>query len=151
MILPTTVVTAAIERLLPYADEIAENHTTIEETGEDSSDKMTPPYIAVYADFDQEAELDGGSINVFNLPISVYATCHSSAHETAAESFNEAFIMAIKAAKLLVGEYVLTAYSGNQEWFLLQFQKLPMVIIRKSAEGSVIQVQFEYTINDLVA
>lgn len=148
MILPTTYNNALVEKLKANVAKFPK-YTMVDETSEDSSPNLQPPYCAVYADFDDSAKVSNlGYLQ--ELPVSIYVACHSGAHQLAADSFNQAFLMAIEVIKLLSGEYTLLDSSGAEEYSQLKVQELPIIILRKSASGSIVQAQFQYSMYNIM-
>ena len=149
MIMPEDLIAKAIIVLEDNKETILGNNLHVIETSEDSDKNTIAPYTGIYFDFDQEAETDALN-NPKSTPVSVYVTCHSGRYTTAKDSFNEAFRMAVKVAKLLIGSYTVNNINGIPDGTYLALQNVPLVIIKKSADGSVINVQFQYLITDMV-
>jgi len=148
MILPNDFIETLVNKLNANLNKFPSG-TKFKETSEDSTKNLNPPYGAVYADFDDPAEISNYGIPN-EIPVSIYVACHSKNCETAAKSFNQAFLMGVEVLKLLTGNYEISGTSGNLEFTRLKAQNIPLVILRKSASGSIIQVQFNYTLFNIM-
>ncbi|QQS35763.1 MAG: hypothetical protein IPM56_16200 [Ignavibacteriales bacterium] len=153
MIPPTTTIQTLVDKTALQNETILPDYVVdVKEMSEDSAKNLQKPYVGIYADFDLPAELSANKTPLA-VPVSVYAQCCSSEKETAAESFKEAFLMAVAVMRIIrenYGEYVLQNPEGNDELIRIDFQDVPMVVLRKSAQASVISLQFKYDIRNIM-
>jgi hypothetical protein len=144
MILPTNVI-AYILNLLKDNRFSFPVMTDPVEGSEDTDANVDKASIIVYSDFDEKAELDT-SRRIIKIPCSIYITCTSASFETGSESFNQAFMMAIVAYQLIARNNIadLIGTNNQTEPVQIQCQDIPLRILRKSADGSTVQVALRY-------
>jgi hypothetical protein len=148
MVLPSIVINK-VKNILEENISLFPQGAMISEIGEDNTNDLQPPYLGIYADFDETSEITPNGYPT-NFPVSIFIMCHSSEYSTDFESFNEAFIMARNILKLTIGDFSLINIDNKEEFVQLKAQSNPMLILKKSAKGSIINVQLTYSIFDLV-
>lgn len=134
------VIQEAINRLTDAITLFPQNTKIIETSEDDYSTGINPPYIGVYVDFDEDCEILPLGLPK-DVPISIYALCHSAGEKTAGKSFEVALQMAMRTLKTCIGEYELP----DAYWFI-ESQNKPFAVLQKSASGSVVLVQMKYNI-----
>lgn len=145
MVLPTKVIETVIKKINKYSHLFPVDTKPVEGS-EDLIPDADRRGIVVYADFDERADIFATGVPG-DIPCSIYASCTSASFETAAESFNEAFLMAIKILKIITDEYYeIEDIEGNLEVVQIKAQEIPIVILSKSANGSTVQSAFTYNI-----
>lgn len=147
MVLPTTVIDYEINLIEKNRSEFPEMADPVEGS-EDMNANAVQASIIVYADFDDTAELDSNK-RALNIPCSLYFTCSSGSFETASESFNEAFMMALTVLRLVSqnNRIELKNIDKQLEPVHIQLQDIPITVLRKSAAGSTVQCNFKYNIS----
>lgn len=146
MVLPTAVIAYLLDKL----DDWKETNTNLVSgiEGSEDSNSQELPAIIIYSDFDETAELDSKKVYPTTLPCSIYAMFFSESFETAKESFNKAFLMAVTFLKLYSENFDFQVINTNEvlENVHLRLQEIPVTVIKKSASGSVVQLSFTYDI-----
>lgn len=147
MVIPTSV----IQKLIDTIKDAVVSYPILAEPIEGSEDTSRQPKknIVVYADFDENASLDSKKAFPTRLPCSLYAACTSSAFQTAAEAFNQAFLMAVTILKIIseANNFMINNTAGVPERVNIKLQDMPIVIVRKSANGSTVTLQLTYDIS----
>jgi len=139
MINPSMVITALVAAA--NTQKATLGITKAIEISEEASTSVKPPYLGVFADTTEEAEDFGSSGVLVNIPIEIKCIACSAEHKTAAESFAESWTIAQKVLKALRGDY-------DTLGIRLAPRKLPIQILRKASDQSVVQVNFFYTDSD---
>ncbi len=148
MVLPTKVIETILNKIKKNLNifPVGIRYFEGSEDADLSADALN---IIIYADFDERAEITATGVPL-DIPCSIYVTCTSGAHEKAFESFNEAFLMAVNMIKLITSEfYEIENTEGELEVVEIKSQEIPFIILRKSADASVVQAAFTYNIAGL--
>ncbi|MEW6654511.1 MAG: hypothetical protein AB1394_13755 [Bacteroidota bacterium] len=147
MVLPTSV----IQKIIDTVEAAVETNPILVKPLEGSEDTSRQPKqnIVVYADFDENATLDSKKNFPTRLPCSVYVASTSAAFQTAAESFNQAFLMSVSILKIIsLSNYFMINNTDNvPERVNIKLQDMPIVIVRKSANASTVTLQLTYDIS----
>jgi len=148
MVLPNTVT----ERIVKLLDDkkgniIPGTKVQVKEISEDTK-QMSQPYIGVYSDFDEEADLNSAGESVV-IPVGVYLVCCASQCGQASQSYAQAIIMAVEALKIVRGAHTLKNTDGGDELVYLKAQKLPLLVQEKSAKRSAVIVQLSYVLTEV--
>lgn len=147
MVLPTAVVAKLIEII---TQSIATyNFLNIPIEGSEDTSPQSKPNTVIWTDFDDQATLDSKKNYPTRLPCSIYIAFTSAGCSTAAESFNKAFVAIITILKIISENhyYKILNTENVLENIHLQLQDMPIVITRKSAGGSTVQLQLFYDIS----
>lgn len=146
MITPEAVIDAICAVLNTDINKAALGISIAVEGSEDlRSEDLTPPYLVVYSDFNEEAMLtDDGTPN--HIPVDIIIACVSNEHKTVKESFSEAFILAVEVMRLVHNEYTLPSYDDEDvdEFIQVKCKTPPLRIGRKSAQISTVLTYFKY-------
>lgn len=148
MVLPTNVIGKILSKIKKslHLFPVGTNPIEGSEDADLSADKLS---IIVYADFDERADITATGVPL-DIPCSIYAICTSGGYEKAFESFNEALLMAAKIIKLVTESYFeIEDINGELEVVEIKSQEIPISILRKSADASVVQAAFTYNISRL--
>lgn len=147
MVLPT----AVNAKLISLIEDSIEtyNFLTVPIEGSEDTSPQAKPNTVIWADFDDQATLDSKKNYPTTLPCSIYVAFTSAGCSTAAESFNKAFIAIITILKIFSENhyYQILNTENVPENVHLQLQNMPIVITRKSAAGSTVQLQMFYDIS----
>jgi hypothetical protein len=146
MVLPTAVIKYLVDKLDTW--KLTETNLSSGKEGSEDSSSEDLPNIIIYSDFDERAELDHKKAYPVKLPCSIYVMFFSEAFATPQESYNKAFLMALSFLKKYSAEpdFQVTNTNNVAENVHLKLQEMPIMDLRKSAAGSVIQLQFTYNV-----
>jgi hypothetical protein len=149
MVAPTTAIKHYVD-LFNNSSNVFGMSVPAIEGSEDSDSRMGKRCIIVYADLDRQADLDTDK-KVIKVPCSIYIIINSDEFETAAESFNQAFNVALECYSLVAADNrpALLNTENVSETIHLQAQGIPLTILRKSASCSSIQLAFSYFIKGM--
>ena len=137
------------------------------------SDDLTPPYLIVYENFTDTAQITGDGTPHY-IPIDIEAVVVSSEKETASKSFKQALTLAISVIKEINGYYELKEEEdkiyfsddngvtwvelgttdeftlGDDKVFLLESKELPFQILGKSSKISTIKTLHRYRLSIII-
>lgn len=149
MISPNNVETAVALKL--NTNKATLGITKAEIISEDAEEsKFRPPYCAVFADFQEPSDNTSADTVQMEVPCEIKVLCASSEKKSAALAFAEAFQLANDVVNLLRGEITVTEGDTDITVFLFS-RKKPFDIMRKAADGSVVQVNLYYLIDSVGA
>ena len=140
MINPSDVVTQVITDIKALAGYAALKLDDVIEISEKRSKDMKPPYVGVFADFEDEANERDSSLSLINLPIKIKVWIFSSDYKTAKEAFAEAWniLDTIKDASL--GTKTI-----DTKKITLVFDLVPIRIMANAPDQVVLALHYNYT------
>jgi hypothetical protein len=154
MIAPTTVIEyingLINDEEITYLPDDDETFIAAIEGSEDVEANADVANVITYADIDMKAELDTNK-RIIKVPCSIYVIVTSTAFETAAESFNQAFTIALTIYNLIAENNRATLKDSDNadELIHIQAQEIPLTILQKTAAASSIQLAFTYFIKGM--
>lgn len=123
--------TRTVKRLFPKG-------VSVDCISEDNVKNIQPPYIGLFFDFDTETE-DNEAGELVGLPVSVKALVCSAQKEFILDAETEAFDMSVELMKQIPGSWTVDGKTVT-----IYTDKNPVLILRKSEQGSIYQCNFIY-------
>lgn len=143
MIYPSQVINKIIEILELNSDKFP--NYTFGESSEDTSIKFQPPFGAVYADFDEQAQRSSYGVP-YNIPVSIYVIFRSVSYEKSYDALTSVLMAAFDSMNLILGEIQIINSQGIPESVFIKAQPMPLVILEKKSSSSSVQLQLTYNL-----
>lgn len=140
MINPSNVVTQVITDIKALGGYAALGLDDVIEINEKRSKDLKPPYIGVFADFEDEANERDSALSLISLPVKIRVWIFSADYKTAKEGFAEAWTIldVIKDAPL-----GLKTVSSKK--ITIVFDPVPIRIMSNSPDQVVLALHYNYT------
>ena len=135
MLNPSLVIAKLITDIKALAGYAALGLDDVIEINETPSQKVKPPYVGLYFDFDRPAPVRDSDMNLGSVPYGVYALIFSRQYATAQLSFAEVFSVMSVIQTALTGIKTV----GSKKVFI-RFQEQPYSIMGYTADQTVLKI-----------